>query len=402
MGHGLKKRSLTAGEDTEMEKLPEGWLHKDAANFLDELVLATAELAGDFLEIGSWYGRSSIVIGLRVKELGGRLYCVDTWNTKSWDAIARQLPKGRTKFIWEEKDGEPLKKFTSNIRAARLEGTIMPLVGASESFKETWITPLRFIFVDGCHYYDFVREDAKWRDFLVAGGILAFHDYTNDKWESVRAAIDDEMDLDDRFEDAGTGQSIKAFKRTAENRIKVSRDMNVYHRIVPKGTEIILKKEPWVNEKYRKDYESFLEEIFNFDSEVIEFGSGGSSFYIAKRVKSLITLEYDSVWYKVVQEEIAKEGISNITIHFDPDYPKNFHCAKPCFDVAINDLWHGDARVRTIDTAMNCLRPGGYLIFHNHLFIEKLKKEGWIPVKNWGEREGLPPLNWKTAWRKPA
>ncbi len=183
--------------------------------------------------------------------------------------------------------------------------------------------------------------------------------------------------------------------------MKALRTMNIFHQQMPKGTEIILKKEPWVNEKYKEDYLGFLGGILTLESEVIEFGSGGSSFYIAKRAKSLMTLEYDSVWYEVVKEEIAKEGITNITLHFDPDYPKNFHCSEPSFDVAINDIWHGDARVRTIKTAMSCLRPGGYFIFHNHLFIEKLKKEGWIRLKNWGEQEGLQPLYWKTAWRKP-
>ncbi len=195
-----------------MKTLPEGWLHDDAAKFLDELVLATAELVGDFLEVGSWYGRSSVVIGSRVKELGGKLYCVDTWNTKSWDAIAQQLPEDRTKFIWE-KDENPLKKFTSNIKMAGLEDTIVPLVGTSESFKETWVMPLRFIFIDGCHYHDFVKKDATWREFLIPGGIIAFHDYTNERWPGVRIAIDEEMGPDERFEDAGMGQSIKAFKR---------------------------------------------------------------------------------------------------------------------------------------------------------------------------------------------
>lgn len=184
--------------------------------------------------------------------------------------------------------------------------------------------------------------------------------------------------------------------------MKAPKDMNVYHEEHPKGKEIILKKEPWVNEKYRKDYEDFLEEILTPTSEVIEFGSGGSSLYIAEKVKSLVTLEYDKVWYEVLQEIIAKEGILNITLHFDPDYPKNFHCEKACFDIAINDIWHGDARVRTIETAMNCLRPSGYFIFHNHVFIGRLKKEGWTQVKDWGKKEELPVLNQKVAWRKPA
>lgn len=385
-----------------IENLPEGWLADNAADFLAELVLSTADLVGDFLEIGSWYGRSSVVIGLKVKELEGKLYCIDTWNTKSWDAIIQQLQEDRPKFIWEDKDKEPLKKFTSNIKMARLGDVIVPLVGASESFKESWNRPLRFIFIDGCHYYDFVKKDIAWKEFLTIGGIIAFHDYTNEKWPDVRIAIDEEMNFDDRFEEAGMGQSIKAFKRIAEDRIKTPKSMNIYHENVSRGTEIILRKIPWVNEKYRNDYLNFLDETLTPNSEAIEFGSGGSSLYIAKRVKNLTTLEYDSVWYKVVKEEIAKEGISNITLHFDPDYPKNFHCEKSSFDVAIVDIWDDPRRASCIKMVMNCLRSGGYLIFHNHVFVDKLEKENWIRVKDWGEQQGLPTINWKTAWRKPA
>ena len=194
-----------------MKKLPEGWLHDDAARYLKKLVLSTAKLSGDLLEIGSWYGRSSIVIGLKAKKSGDKLYCIDTWNTKSWDTIAQGLPKDRRKYLWEDMDKNPLKTFISNIKAAGLENVVESLVGSSELFKEIWINPLKFIFIDGCHYYDFVREDAKWKEFLVVGGIIAFHDYTSGAWKDVKVAVDDEMDIDNRFEGIGEAQSIKAF-----------------------------------------------------------------------------------------------------------------------------------------------------------------------------------------------
>ena len=199
-----------------IENLPDGWLADRAVKFLDELASATAGLFGDFLEIGSWHGRSSVVIGQRVKELGAKLYCIDTWNTKSWDTIAQCLPEDRKKFVWEKDDGNPLEEFTANIKVAGLEEVIVPLVGTSESFKGTWDKPLRFIFIDGCHYYDFVKKDAMWREFLTPGGIIAFHDYTNRRWPGVHIAIDEEMDTDGRFEEAGIGQSIKAFKHTGK------------------------------------------------------------------------------------------------------------------------------------------------------------------------------------------
>ena len=195
-----------------MENLPNGWLKDNAAEFLAELISTISNLSGDFLEIGSWHGRSTVVIGSEVQKLGGRLYCIDTWNTKSWDEIAQALPKDRRKFIWE-RGKNPLKVFIANIRAAGLASVVTPLVGSSNSYRTVWTIPLRFVFVDGCHYYEFVKDDAKWREHLVAGGIIAFHDYTNMRWKGVRAAVDEEMDADGHFEEIGTAQSIKAFKR---------------------------------------------------------------------------------------------------------------------------------------------------------------------------------------------
>jgi len=218
MERGLKKEFLMDGGGIKMENFPDGWLADDAAKFLGELVAMTNGLTGDFLEIGSWHGRSSVVIGLEVKKLGGKLYCIDTWNTKSWDDIAKFLPKDRRKFIWEKLDKNPLKKFASNIKTARLENIITPLTGASEIFRKKWTTSLRFIFVDGCHYYDFVRDDTKWREFLIIGGIIAFHDYRSKRWKGVKVAIDEEMNTDNCFEEVGIVQSIKAFKRTGKRR----------------------------------------------------------------------------------------------------------------------------------------------------------------------------------------
>lgn len=201
------------GEDIKMEELPDGWLQDEVAKYLGELALATAGLPGNLLEIGSWHGRSSVVIGRRAKESEGKLYCIDTWNTGGWDAIAQRLPKDRRKFMWEGAKN-PLKEFTSNIKAAGLEDVIVPLVGASASFRPTWTMPLRFIFIDACHYYDFVKDDAKWRSHLVIGGILAFHDYT--RFDDVTHAVNDEMDTDNCFEEIGQVQTLKAFKCIGE------------------------------------------------------------------------------------------------------------------------------------------------------------------------------------------
>lgn len=173
--------------------------------------------------------------------------------------------------------------------------------------------------------------------------------------------------------------------------MKAPKEMELYGKIVPAGTEIVLRKEPWIRPKYKEDYFNFFNSILNSDSEVLEFDSGASSIYIAKRVKHLTTFERDEVWYKIMQEEIAKEGITNIMIYLDPNYAETFHCTKPHFDIAIVDNWKKGSVEKCIKIAMDCLRPGGYLIFHRE--IKEPKKAGWILLKTWG--------NWRTAWRKP-
>ena len=164
-----------AGEDIKVKTLPDGWLQDEAAKYLGELALATAGLTGDLLEIGSWHGRSSVVIGRRVKESEGKLYCIDTWNTGSWDAIAQRLPKDRRKFLWEGAE-DPLKQFTSNIKAAALEDVVVPLVGASESFRPTWTMPLRFIFIQNpiCNLGDACRLKDSIRIMFHAGSLILF------------------------------------------------------------------------------------------------------------------------------------------------------------------------------------------------------------------------------------
>jgi len=195
-----------------MLQLPDGWLSDESIAFLRELIGMTSDLKGAFLEVGSCYGRSSVVIGSEAKKLKSKLYCVDTWNTEAWTNIAQGLPSSRRKFQWES-DPDVYSKFTKNIRLAKLVKTITPLMGVSASFQEKWKEPLRFVFVDGCHYYNFVRQDAFWRKFLVKGGIIAFHDYGSGAWTEVKDAVCAEMDNDKLFQAVKLVANTKAFKK---------------------------------------------------------------------------------------------------------------------------------------------------------------------------------------------
>lgn len=199
-------------------ELPVGWLHDGEAAYLAQLAESVAEVEGAFLEIGSFKGRSSVVIGTEVKKLKSHLYCVDIWNKEMTgrDEVERQqirkeYRKVRADIIDRYFEGDMYRIFTENIKKWGLSDTIIPVTGFSSAIRKTWKIPLRFIFIDGNHEYEYVKEDCLWKRFLVVGGIICFHDFRPQG--PVRPPVEEEMYNDHSFEEAGLARSIKAFRR---------------------------------------------------------------------------------------------------------------------------------------------------------------------------------------------
>lgn len=159
---------------------------------------------------------------------------------------------------------------------------------------------------------------------------------------------------------------------------------------------------------------------------LFEWGSGGSTAFFAQRVKQVVAVEHDSLWYRNVLQTLEKKAYNNVTFtlvepvqaeNIDPwftttdpkyaghsleqyvkkvdAYPDTF------FDVVIVD---GRARPGCIKHAISKIKDGGYLLLDNS---ERLiyqtgwsLAEGWENFKIWGPG----PYNsypWETrVWRK--
>ncbi|MGE5307458.1 MAG: class I SAM-dependent methyltransferase [Deltaproteobacteria bacterium] len=119
---------------------------------------------GAVVEIGSFKGKSSIALAFGSMDKGREeVYCVDPHVEGTKEAFFR------------------------NIRDARADSQIVPVIAPSEEAVRGFDRPIRFIFIDGNHEYEFVRKDiALWKDKVIDGGVLAFHDYT---FPGVRKAI---------------------------------------------------------------------------------------------------------------------------------------------------------------------------------------------------------------------
>ena len=194
--------------------LPKGPYSHGQLRFLSTLLSRTSGLVGNYLEVGSLAGKSAVVIGLAAKAEGDRLFCVDIWDSGEWKAIAAEI--GERSSLYPERPADIFNVFKANIKAAGLQGTVQPIVDRSENVLAGWSDPLRFIHIDGCHEYEFVKRDTGWKEHLIKGGVICFHDYGNLKaWPGGTKAVDEGFNQDSRFERIGRVGSLVAFRRIA-------------------------------------------------------------------------------------------------------------------------------------------------------------------------------------------
>lgn len=161
-------------------KQVEGWLEEDEADALIAAAtqaLTTLPLTPAVIEIGSYCGRSTVVLGSVAQRIpGAKVHAIDPH-----DGQVGALDQGI-------QTGPPtLHKFKQNIARANLEG-VVELIQAL-SFEVAWDKPIAMLLIDGLHDYANVARDFYHFDAHVApGGYVAFHDYA-DYYPGVKALV---------------------------------------------------------------------------------------------------------------------------------------------------------------------------------------------------------------------
>jgi SAM-dependent methyltransferase len=134
----------------------------------------------------------------------------------------------------------------------------------------------------------------------------------------------------------------------------------VYERLHP--------EHPWLT----RDANLFLQSWFRQSDIGLEFGSGRSTIWIARRVSELHSVETSSQWAHRVRESIERARLTNIIymelssenekglIREHENVFSNFHEAS--LDFCLID---GDCRDVCARLALKKLRPGGILIIDN-------------------------------------
>lgn len=129
------------------------------------------------LEIGSYMGASACCFGAALKNsLDGRIFCIDTWQN---DAMTEGKKDTSELFL---KNTIAFKKVIIPVKGYSTE--VAHIVQAKTSVIDV-------LFIDGDHSYEGAKSDWEtYKDFLVEGSLVIFHDYG---WaEGVKRVIEED------------------------------------------------------------------------------------------------------------------------------------------------------------------------------------------------------------------
>ena len=181
-----------------------GWCPEDQLFALYLLALSTSSIEGDILEVGSWCGKSSVVLAHAAEKQKCKLICLDLFPDKSdwykndegnysFNVIIDNIKYegSRTHAFWPEpyfNDVLPVYKkneslfdlFESNMIKKGVYKHILPVKGNTSllsNLEDHDKNKYRLIFLDGDHSYEAVVNDIYYSiQSLNPGGWLVFDD----------------------------------------------------------------------------------------------------------------------------------------------------------------------------------------------------------------------------------
>lgn len=114
---------------------------------------------------------------------------------------------------------------------------------------------------------------------------------------------------------------------------------------------------PWLG----PDVITFLQQILQETWKVAEFGSGGSTVWMAERVSAVTTVESSAEWLEVVQDNIPE----NVDLLYSeqPGPPKKILSGD--YDMLLIDGEPVENRRNWIMKADQIVRPGGIIVLDN-------------------------------------
>lgn len=119
-------------------------------------------------------------------------------------------------------------------------------------------------------------------------------------------------------------------------------------------------KKPWISYSATRRLAAFLDK----DKTVLEFGSGMSTLWYAKRAGKVVSIESSKPWYDNVSRMLKRYDIRNVDYYFAPTDDDYVRVPEEhgCFDLVMVD---GKLRDRCTAASLDKLSPGGIFYLDN-------------------------------------
>ena len=176
------------------KKIP-GHLGENEARFLG-LLAACVPATGAIVEIGSFKGRSTVVLAKVASHYNcGPVVSIDPHNSPI-------LLDHRA-----DPNASSYEEFLNSLRASGVSNHVESHVAYSAEMARTWTRPIRLLWIDGDHTYEGAKADFDgFLPHLAGSGVVAIHDALNTFPGPIRVFVEDIL-ASDRFGPAGFVQS---------------------------------------------------------------------------------------------------------------------------------------------------------------------------------------------------
>lgn len=172
---------------------------------------------GVAVEIGTYCGKSTVMLGAAAAATGSVLYTVDHHHGSEehqagWefhDTTMVDPVSGRF---------DTLPTFRRTLDAADLDDTIVAVVGKSPVVARGWRTPLDLLFIDGGHSETAAQQDFDgWAKWVAPGGTLIIHDVFPDPRDGGRPPYNIYCRAIEsgQFTEVGCTGSLRVLERTS-------------------------------------------------------------------------------------------------------------------------------------------------------------------------------------------
>lgn len=333
----------------------EDWFAEDSQRVLAQLVALASQLPGAFIEIGAWEGRSTVAMANAAYPR--QVLTCDTWRG-SGSEISEQLAAERDVFA----------QWQANV-AAWTKGNVVPHRMGWREFLAGFRGKVALAFIDAEHSYVEVRDNIRaLLPLMVPGGVICGDDVHHGP---VKDAVCDVLGEDATYL-ASTLWVWQMPINPDDFAAYVIRGL--YPALWPSADEWMVHAgalvEPWrryvdgdtdqASHAVSLSTATFLRVACEAvgAKRALDLGSGFSSYALRTVCEDVTSVDDDDQWlartWRFLSDE--KQSVAGL-VKFEDFTPE------PVYDVVFHDFAGGDKRNATMDMAIECVRPGGVIIF---------------------------------------